>query len=239
MGINLPGFLQNFLLLTECRCPLCLEPFSAAGKSGLDFCPDCLKELTEGRNPCCERCGRLLNVPSTYCGECLQSPPPWLSLRRIGPYSKVLREAVVRGKFRGDIALLTALGMLLGKLIQAKPFPRAPEIIVPVPLHATRLRERGFNQSMEIAKGVAKILGLHTSPALLQRVRDTPSQRNFNKAGRITNLLGAFCSHSPVQGKHILLTDDVVTTGSTLKTATETLLTAGAASVSVAVLAKD
>ena len=239
MGMTLPGFLRHLLLLDERRCPLCLEPFVPSGKAGQPFCPECLKGLTEAQGPCCEGCGRLLQSPSAYCGTCLQSPPPWLALRRIGPYRRLLRGAVLRGKFHGDITLLAALGMLLGSLIQARPFPKLPEAVVPIPLHPARLRERGFNQSLEISRGIAKTLGLPPAPALLERIRNTPSQRTLKRAGRMANLKDAFLSRPEARGKHILLIDDVMTTGSTLRTAADTLLNAGAASVSVAVLARD
>ncbi|MBO4793313.1 MAG: ComF family protein, partial [Deltaproteobacteria bacterium] len=102
-----------------------------------------------------------------------------------------------------------------------------------------RLRERGFNQSLEISRGIAKTLGLPPAPALLERIRNTPSQRTLKRAGRMANLKDAFLSRPEARGKHILLIDDVMTTGSTLRIAADTLLNAGAASVSVAVLARD
>lgn len=237
--MNIPNVLRRLLLLDERRCSLCLEPFLAGSAADAPFCPGCVNRLTEHHGPCCEKCGCRLNSPSMYCGECLQSPPPWLSLRLIGPYSHHLREAILRGKFHGDTALLSALGTLLGRLIRARPFARAPEAIVPIPLHPARLRERGFNQSLEIAKGMAGELGLPPSPHLLERVRDTPSQRTLKREGRIANLKDAFRGHPAVRGKHILLADDVMTTGSTLKIASNALLKAGAASVSAAVLARD
>lgn len=113
-----------------------------------------------------------------------------------------------------------------------------PDAVTPVPLHADRLRERGFNQSQELARPLAAASGAPLSPALLRRARATAHQIGLNRAERQANLLGAFTAHASVRGKTILLVDDTLTTGATLRLAARALLDQGALAVDVAVAAR-
>ncbi len=117
--------------------------------------------------------------------------------------------------------------------------PPVPDVVVPVPLHERRLRERGFNQSLELARGLAGRTGIGLAATALSRLRDTVPQARLERAERLLNLKGAFAADPrQVAGRRVLLVDDVSTTGATLVECTAALLAAGAATVDVAVLAR-
>lgn len=147
----------------------------------------------------------------------------------------MLRTLLLRGKFGHDPAVLHLIGRLLAQACADLP---APDAVVPVPLHAARLRERGFNQSQELARPLAVASGAPLAPALLRRPRATRHQIGLNRAERQANLRGAFTASASVRGKTILLVDDTLTTGTTLRRAARALLEQGALAVDVAVAAR-
>jgi len=112
-------------------------------------------------------------------------------------------------------------------------------IVVPVPLHPKRLRQRGFNQSADIAKTFASALGIPARTDFLSRVRDTPSQRPLNKQERAINMKNAFSASAKASGLSFILIDDIMTTGATLFSAAQALIKVGANVYGVASLARD
>jgi ComF family protein len=135
-------------------------------------------------------------------------------------------------KYDGALANARVLGRLLAQHLRSQP--HAVDLIVPLPLHVDRLRERGFNQSYEIARIVSKDLAIPVDPRALARVRNTAAQVGLPRAARAANVRGAFqAAVNRVAGRRIALLDDVVTTGSTTRVAAEALRAAGAASVVV------
>lgn len=167
------------------------------------------------------------------CPDCRQNPPPWQKFYFYGTYSGTLRQLLLKGKFHSDLPVLHYLGSLL-----TNSFLKL-DAIVPIPLHPLRLQQRGFNQSYELARPLAKTLQLPLEPSFLSRQINTIHQSRLKRSQRLTNLKDAFTSfRNLVEYKHILLIDDTCTTGSTLRHASMALLEAGAASVQVAVVAK-
>lgn len=160
------------------------------------------------------------------CGRCLQYPPPWDAFHVVGPYQKSLRELLIRGKFRADSAALHGLGTLMALCVQQESSARI-QAIVPMPLHPARLRERGFNQCVELSRPIAHLLELPMCTDLLTRQIDTPHQRGLNAQERRRNLRGAFVARNGA-GRRVLLVDDVMTTGTTLRLAAQSLVDAGA-----------
>lgn len=145
---------------------------------------------------------------------------------------------MLRGKFGPDPGVLTFLGYLLAEVCSDLPLPDA---IVPIPLHPTRLRERGFNQCQELARPLARKLRIPIQPGWLQRQLPTPHQVGLSRAQRRANLDNAFTASPSIKGKRILLIDDTLTTGTTLRKAAQLLLTAStgrACAVDVAVVAR-
>jgi ComF family protein len=183
------------------------------------------------------------------CGACREDEPAFDGARSFGLYTGNLRQAVLRLKFGGD----ERLGARLGELL-ASPWDALPQVgefasplIVPVPLHASRRRERGFNQSDLLAAGLVRALGRQNAgaappvaKACLRRKRATPPQTGLSVAARRENLQGAFEVVKPqaVRGRRIVLVDDVMTTGATLSACARALKRAGAAQVMGLTLAR-
>jgi len=235
----LPSISAFARLFVPCECPVCGNvPFDGAPNM---FCADCLQHFEFVGDPACPGCGGVMNGILGMCPECMRSPAarPWtcaFSLYRMNGFG---RELIHQLKFEGRPELARPLAgliaMRLGKKIQAAGFDR----IVPTPLHWTRLMTRGYNQAAVLARCVGKELGIPVCEAL-KRVKRTEQQSTLSQKQRISNLKGAFCilDSTNVQKRAILLVDDVMTTGSTLASAAETLLRAGADRVGILILAR-
>lgn len=148
-------------------------------------------------------------------------------------------DRLVQGaKFHRRLHQARALGELLGMALAARPRPQpVPELLVPVPLHARRLAERGYNQALEIARPVAERLGLVLAPSLARRVVATAAQTGLSRAARRRNLRGAFVAGG-CAGRRVAIVDDVITTGSTAAALLRALRRAGAAQVEVWAVAR-
>ena len=220
-------------LLLPPRCVLC----GAAGDDGRDLCAGCRGDLAVN-TPCCPRCAMPLATPAPACGQCLRREPPfahaWAPLRYAHPLD--LLEA--RFKFRADLAAGRVLSTLMIDAA-ATTTPELPQWLVPIPLHARRLRERGYNQALELAKPLAQALGVPLRADALLRVRQTPPQTGLDASARRRNLRGAFAVAPNVSlPAHVALFDDVMTTGATLREAAQTLRRAGVARVDAWALAR-
>lgn len=184
------------------------------------------------RRALCEGC--LVALPR----EGVERQPPEFcdALWVVGHYAAPLDELVQALKYREQ----WSYGRWLGELMAAEFGPHAPEVagVVPMPLHPSRLKKRGFNQASELAKPIARALQAKVRYQWLIRERDTPSQVGQNREQRQHNLRGAFRATGDVRGQRILLVDDVMTTGSTLSEAARTLKASGAAWVGAAVLCR-
>jgi ComF family protein len=163
---------------------------------------------------------------------------PALAIVACGMYRGALASAVRRLKYGDRPDLARPLGAMLGATVATSGL-RA-DLVVPVPLHPRKLRERGYNQSALLAGAVARAAGAPLAARGLVRTRDTAPQASLSKHRRRDNIAGAFRARSAkaIHGNRILLVDDVATTGATLRACAEALLTAGAASVTTVVLAR-
>jgi len=215
-------------------CSLC----GASGHRGLDLCADCLSELPHNRR-CCGHCALPLPqaVPEASCGTCQRHPPCFD--RCLAPliYETPVRELIGRFKYGGDLATGLLLAELLGAFVEQQPEPY-PEVLVPVPLHPQRLRERGFNQAMELARLLGHRLGIPVAGQACRRVRATAPQSRLDKRARRRNVRGAFDVQRPPQVRHLTLIDDVMTTGSTADELARVLKGHGTARVDVWVCAR-
>lgn len=218
-------------------CVLCGAP----GANGLDLCRPCRAELP-GIDPCCPRCAQPLGPGHPVgqpCGRCQRHPPPYTRCRALLRYQGPVPMLVGGLKFRKRMDLLRLLGTLLGaELAATLPREQRPDAIVPVPLHPRRLRQRGYNQALELARGVARQLDLPLDPGCCARVRATPPQAELERAARLHNLHGAFAARGALSGRRLAILDDVVTTGSTVAELTRVLRRAGALEVEVWALAR-
>jgi ComF family protein len=156
----------------------------------------------------------------------------------VGPYEGLLRDLLLRAKYGGDRSVCRLLGRLLAEQLDARRTDeRRPDCLLPMPLHPMRLRRRGFNQCQEIAEPVSRLLGMPRCPHLARRIAATPPQTGLRRDERLRNLERAFAVDPAVRGRRLLILDDTITTGTTLRRLTCRLLQAGAAEVSVAVVA--
>jgi ComF family protein len=214
--------------LYPAHCVLCGDP----GSRHLDLCGPCFGELPWNRRPC-PRCAAPLppDVDRPLCGECIKSLPSWEAAKSPLAYAYPVDKLVQRFKFEGDLAVGRLLGTLLAGYLAAGG--EKPDCIVPVPLHASRLKERGFNQAIELARPIAKRLKLPVRLDLCERSRGTEVQSKLDASERKKNLRDAFAVKVSVQGMHLALLDDVVTTGATAETLAQAFKEAGAARVSL------
>ncbi len=204
------------------HCLLCL---SAA--SGIDLCAGCESALLRIENPCLG-CGAPL-ASGSRCARCLKSPPPFERVRIPYLYAEPVTALIHALKFRRRLAAASVLGSLLGRYLE-RPDLCPPQWIVPVPLHPKRQCERGFNQSMEIARPLSARLKVPIAPRLALRTRSTIPQSSLQGADpRRRNMRGAFSvqtgAMAPVQ--HVAIVDDVVTTGATVFALARALKSAG------------
>lgn len=219
-------------------CPLCKQrPFN-----GGFLCPICYKELTmiDADFRRCPRCGKWGHFEKGQsCDDCLKWERKFTIARAVAPYHGLLKEAIYTFKYTGQRTLAVPLGkMMAAEVLREKGFAEV-DLIVPVPLHPLKLRERGFNQSSLLAKEISRILKAPCLPDVLRRNRTTVAQSKLTKSERRRNLTGAFSLNDArkVKEKNILLVDDIFTTGQTVSVCSQVLLDGGAKSVSVITLA--
>jgi ComF family protein len=230
------------------RCVLCRRP---GQPPAFDLCADCESEFTVVPNPC-RRCGLPRDVPvadqvaqvaqaADGCARCRTLDLPYAQCAAPWAYEFPVTQLVQALKYQGALANARVFGTRMVAQASAEagdPWLRSA-LVVPMPLHPTRLVERGFNQSHEVARVVARLLDLTLAPKGLRRVRETAPQVGLSRRERAGNLSGAFVADPRVvAGQHVVLIDDVVTTGSTAIEAASTLRVAGAASIAVWAVAR-
>lgn len=239
----MPGFMRQairFVLPVECAScgsPLTDDPIPL-------FCAGCwgtIAPLTRSR---CAHCDRpfaspvaTAYSPGHVCQSCAERPPSYTRAWTLYPYLAPLRDAVCLLKYRGKVGLASPLARLM--IDRLPPLP-ALDLIIPVPLHPRRLREREFNQSLLLADRIGRHLNVPVSFTDLARILPSPAQTTLSRKGRLKNLRGAFAVGEPesVGGKRILLIDDVFTTGATVNECAKSLRKAGAGDVFVLTLAR-
>ncbi|MEW6335230.1 MAG: ComF family protein [Thermodesulfobacteriota bacterium] len=223
------------------RCMACGMILALQGP--LPFCPPCSEGIRLIRSPLCPRCG--VPFPCTdggdhLCGECLATPRPFAVARAVGLYEETLLTAIHHFKYRGRIGFGKVLGGIMADFAGSVWDMKVFSLIIPVPLHKKRLRERGFNQAVLLARTIAKRFDLPCDVITLRREVYTKPQVGLGHPERAVNVQGAFAVRKPERtaGQRILLVDDVYTTGSTLAECASALLDAGADSVAVLTLAR-
>ena len=222
-------------------CRLCSNPLGRSGESVV--CHDCLSRLEPRRGPACLCCGRFFEGAGGdhVCGRCLDRVPPFSLHRSCGRYDGILKELILLFKYGRFPVLSRPLARFAAESLGGEEgLWQGVDLLVPVPLHRKRKRERGFNQSRRLARDLARIRGLGTLEGCLVKVRSTPPQTSLEGAGREANVRGAYGVRRPrrIQGKTLVLVDDVFTTGSTLRECSLALRRAGAREVRALTLAQ-
>jgi ComF family protein len=201
------------------------------------LCSKCADDLPRLPSPHCPYCA-LPTARGEPCGRCLAHPPYYDRTLAAFIYGFPLDKLVQSFKYGHRLALAAYFGRELARLALASVGEMAADLVVPLPLHPTRLRERGFNQALELARPVATVLGLPLDPHICMRIRPTPAQAGLPWKKRAENMRHAFACTRDLTGRRILLIDDVMTTGASLNECAHTLKRHGAAEVSLLVVAR-
>lgn len=203
---------------------------------GALVCARCEARFPLIKGPICVRCGLSLSEAGQSCYNCRQRPLPLVAVRAPFRYAEPLDHVIHQMKYEGYFALAEPLATLM-----VDHWPENiehPDLVVPIPLHSRRQRQRGFNQSTLLASHLCHSLGLSLSEIALRRIRYTTPQIELGPEERANNMQGAFAAvPEEVNSRHVLLIDDVFTTGATLSAAADALLKAGARAVSAYCLA--
>lgn len=208
-------------------CLLC------GGDSQALLCPDCANDLPV-LPPGCPQCAAT-GPADVLCGDCLSAPPHFDATCAPFLYHFPLDRLIQSYKYSGELALAPWFAAAMVSSLHRLPHV---DRIVPMPLHPLRLRERGFNQSGELARILAKSLGMPLDIRSCRRRHPTSPQADLAHQARAANVRGAFECKGSYAGEHLLLVDDVLTTGATASECARTLKLHGAASVVVAVIAR-
>lgn len=223
--MKLNGFLD---ILFPPVCPLCEEALAVDG-----FCSACEDAFASARitESACKVCGSpfiTTNTAPHTCGACLKDPPPFVQATSAYIYTGIVHDAIHAFKFNAKVHLAPRLGRLTAA---AARFNVMPQVVMPVPLHITRLRQRGFNQSLLLAREVGRAFSIPVDYESLTRIRHTDPQSGLKAVDRRLNVKGAFAlaKANTVKGANVVLVDDVLTTGTTARECAAVLKSAGAA----------
>lgn len=202
------------------------------------LCDACVARFARPQ-PRCRRCALPVPPGVECCGACIRNTPPIDLCLAAVSYEYPWSGLIGHYKFGADPGWAHTLAQLMLSTPWAEPAVEAADLVLPIPAATTRLRQRGFNQAAELARRVAPG---KAHAGLLVRLRDATAQSSLPRSARLRNLQGAFAiatgREGDIAGRHVLLVDDVMTSGASLHTAAQVLRAAGAASVSALVLAR-
>lgn len=198
------------------------------------LCSGCESDLPWHDGPQCPVCA-LPTGTGDMCGHCLKTPPAFDATHALLEYRFPVNAVLQRYKYAGFLHVARLMGELF-----AQKFAdiSRPDILLPMPLHPGRLKERGFNQAVEIGRTVSKQLHLRMEPRFCARIRSTPPQAGLSLKDRRLNVKGIFACNRRLDGQHVAVLDDVMTTGASLDALARALKDAGAARVDCWVIAR-
>jgi ComF family protein len=217
------------------RCPICHGIVEGKGNK---ICPGCKKEVVPIGEPVCKKCGKPIHHPEQeYCQDCQTRQHRYTRGIAALPYVGKVKESIYQMKFHNKREYFDFYGPYMADVLGEKIKSWDIQVIVPVPLHPSKLRRRGFNQAEILAMWLGEILKIPVRTDLVRRVRATRPQKELLYRERQNNLKGAFkISQYDVKLKKILLVDDIYTTGSTIDEITAVFLEQGAEDVYFACL---
>ena len=235
--MRLRSTLFQFFLPPQCPC---CERFSEEGKQG--FCSNCLSQIRWIEPPFCSICGIPFisrEVETHPCSACVTHRKYFTIARALGAFEGSLQETIHRWKYQGKTYLTPFFASWMAEGLNRYWEPGSLDVLIPVPLHTRRLRERGFNQGLLLAKDLSRRTGIPYRKTILQKKKSTVPQVNLSGAKREKGLRGAFhvIEKEELSGLSVLLIDDVYTTGATVNECSKVLLKGGAERVDVLTLA--
>lgn len=213
----LKNFTQWLNILLPFTCVIC----HARTDRSQDLCETCFHSLPF-YGTACSRCGTELAFTAPFCAICLKHPPPFQGMHILFHYQPPISQWIIQLKFHQQLLYARLLGELFAEVILTSG-KKLPDAILPMPLHTKRLRSRGYNQALEIAKPIARRI---KRPILLDacvRSKSTQPQTTLSRKARAQNMQNAFILQRNVNFKHIAILDDVVTTGNTIDALAKTL----------------
>lgn len=230
--------LLQFFLPPQCHC---CEKFLEEQEKGI--CPDCLLKIRWIEPPFCSVCGTPFiskEMGSHPCGACLTKRNYFTMARALGYYEGSLQEAIHQWKYERKITLSPIFGEWMAEGLNRFGDSTPIDLLIPVPLHRQRLRERGFNQALLLVRELSRRTGIPYRKRLLQKKKPTIPQVNLGGREREKGVRGSFhiLEKRELEGKSILLVDDVYTTGATVNECSRVLLAGGAVRVDVLTLAR-
>ncbi|WP_246167707.1 ComF family protein [Propionivibrio limicola] len=226
--LSAPGLARLFNALAPQSCLLC-----ASTSRHAPVCEACTADLPKHELPACPRCAQPTPA-GELCGQCLAHPPHYDSTRAAFLYDFPLDKLVQALKYAHRLAIADYLGQQMACTADGI----CADLIIPLPLHLIRLRERGFNQALELARPISRSHNLQIDTTSCVRLRHTAAQATLPWRDRKENIRNAFYCSTDLTGKRILLVDDVMTTGSSLNECARTLKLHGASAVTVLVAAR-
>lgn len=236
-----PGWLSYWArpladMLLEQSCALCHLPSGA-----YPVCPDCSATFPVLGAPSCPQCALPLTGGLTHCPDCARHRPSFDGASAAWRYDFPIDTLIRDFKYGHHLYLGRFFAVHLTQTLErdwSAQGQTRPDLIVPMPIHPNRLRTRGFNQAAEIARHLADRLGIPCAFDALIRLHDTPPQAGLHRDARWHNLIGAFGCPARLTARHVLLVDDVLTTGASLSACADVLRHAGVGQVDVAVVAR-
>lgn len=222
---NISPFFGQLMQLT---CILC----EAKAHNTLGICAECWQDLPWQQNNSCPQCG--LASQGEVCGSCLSNPPFFDYTRALFIYQYPVDALLQAFKYQHQLHL----GQTFANVSLTHFHPSNIDCILPMPMHPSRLQERDFNQSLELAKGIAKHWQLPLALSHCQRIKNTPPQASLPLKDRVRNIKGAFRCDDYFKGKRVAILDDVMTSGASLNELAKTLKQVGAIEVVCWVIAR-
>ena len=220
IGRRVRAWVETFALPQRCV-------FCGAARPHDGVCAGCRGDLPGRAAARCPVCANLTTA-TQVCGECVSHPPAFSRTGVAASYRFPVDSAILRLKYASDLSIAEPLAALLAEQVAPEP---APDLLVPMPMAQSRLRERGFNHALEIARALSARLNLRLATDVCRRTRHTAPQAALPWDERRRNIRGAFTCDRDLTGKRVAVVDDVLTTGATLDELARILLRAGAAEV--------
>lgn len=208
------------------RCPVCFQIVVPKGRL---ICPGCMKKLSWIRRPTCKKCGKeVIADTAEYCFDCSKGRRSFDHGLALINYDDTARRSMAAIKYKNKREYLDFYSEAMYRKLGKRLLAMNAQVLVPVPVHPSRLRTRGFNQARELAERLSCFLGIPTDISILKRSKKTAPQKTLDPSARLKNLEQAFAVHSiPPQIESVILIDDIYTTGSTIEACTRVLKEAG------------